>query len=554
MKSYNSLQRTLFLLLLTSISPGLAFAGSATWNLNPTNVYWNTAANWTPATVPNGPNDIATFEISNITALSFSAANTEVNSIVFSGGASAFDIEVGSAGGPFLISGAGVVNNSGITQNFATVRDLSSGYGEIQFLNSAKAGVNTVYRIGEPTDHTVGSDLTDSFFWDNSSADHATLITETSSVYFVDNSTAAQATILNADGAYPAGHIWFEGNSTAGDAVITNAGSRKPGGAAGFTYFLGFASAGNATIVVEGGANGGPGAYVVFDQGSTIGQATIMAMGASGEGNGGLITIGKDSAGGDGRIMLFGNSKLDISFHHLSSGVTIGSLQGEGTVFLGANTLAIGSNNLSTTFTGKIRNGGSFGGNNGAFVKIGKGSLTLTNANTYGGGTTVSRGTLLVTNRNGSATGVGPVQVIGGTLGGNGIIAGPVTMGTGKAPTFLAPGNSSSTAVLTLQGSLTFNNQANYAVKVDGSAVDADEVIANGVTINGGTSITFTDIGGVTVQVGVTLPIINNISATPILGTFGNLADGSIVTVRNNKFQVNYEGGDGNDLVLVSVR
>jgi len=38
------------------------------------------------------------------------------------------------------------------------------------------------------------------------------------------------------------------------------------------------------------------------------------------------------------------------------------------------------------------------------------------------------------------------------------------------------------------------------------------------------------------------------------LGTFGNLADGSIVTVRNNKFQVNYEGGDGNDLVLVSVR
>jgi hypothetical protein len=30
-------------------------AASATWNLNPAGDDWNTAANWTPATVPNGP-------------------------------------------------------------------------------------------------------------------------------------------------------------------------------------------------------------------------------------------------------------------------------------------------------------------------------------------------------------------------------------------------------------------------------------------------------------------------------------------------------------------
>ncbi len=38
-----------------------AQAGSATWTLNPTSGDWNTAANWTPATIPNSPTDIATF-------------------------------------------------------------------------------------------------------------------------------------------------------------------------------------------------------------------------------------------------------------------------------------------------------------------------------------------------------------------------------------------------------------------------------------------------------------------------------------------------------------
>ena len=41
-----------------------AQAGSATWNLNPTSGDWNTAANWMPNTVPDGPNDIATFDVS----------------------------------------------------------------------------------------------------------------------------------------------------------------------------------------------------------------------------------------------------------------------------------------------------------------------------------------------------------------------------------------------------------------------------------------------------------------------------------------------------------
>src|SRR5690349_7673291 len=46
-----------------------SFAGSATWSANPVSGDWNTAANWTPATVPNGPGDTATFLTSNLTDL-----------------------------------------------------------------------------------------------------------------------------------------------------------------------------------------------------------------------------------------------------------------------------------------------------------------------------------------------------------------------------------------------------------------------------------------------------------------------------------------------------
>src|SRR5712691_8644028 len=61
--------------LVFSLTNQLTFAGSATWNLNPATGDWNTAPNWTPATVPNGASDIATFAISNQAAISLSASN-----------------------------------------------------------------------------------------------------------------------------------------------------------------------------------------------------------------------------------------------------------------------------------------------------------------------------------------------------------------------------------------------------------------------------------------------------------------------------------------------
>jgi len=47
--------------------------------------------------------------------------------------------------------------------------------------------------------------------------------------------------------------------------------------------------------------------------------------------------------------------------------------------------------------------------------------------------------------------------------------------------------------------------------------------------------------------------VISNTAASPIVGTFHNLADGAVVLVNGNNLQASYSGGDGNDLTLTVV-
>jgi hypothetical protein len=66
---------------------------------------WNTPANWNPATVPNGPSDVATFSVSNQTNVSVTSSIT-LDSIVFQPDASAFTISTSSEFASVLINGA----------------------------------------------------------------------------------------------------------------------------------------------------------------------------------------------------------------------------------------------------------------------------------------------------------------------------------------------------------------------------------------------------------------------------------------------------------------
>jgi hypothetical protein len=73
-----------------------ALAQDATWLLNPGSGNFNTAANWTPATVPKGTaffgtsNTTNLFGTSNTTNLSFTPSTTNVGGFTFNAGAYTF--------------------------------------------------------------------------------------------------------------------------------------------------------------------------------------------------------------------------------------------------------------------------------------------------------------------------------------------------------------------------------------------------------------------------------------------------------------------------------
>ena len=148
----------------------------------------------------------------------------------------------------------------------------------------------------------------------------------------------------------------------------------------------------------------GNGGQIVFNNTSTAGHATIisagddlMAPGAAelssmihrlpkalswslmevcyADRSGGII-FNDMSTGGTARVQVSRgfpskapNGYLDISGHQ--SGVTIGSIEGDGDIFLGANDLTVGTNNINTVFSGFLIGG------SGSLAKVGNGVLTL---------------------------------------------------------------------------------------------------------------------------------------------------------------------------------
>ena len=89
-----------------------SLAGSATWSSDPTSGDWNTPANWMPNTVPNSATDVATFAGSNVTALSISDTDVDLDSAVFNKGAPPCTLT--DEGYTLTFSGAGIINDSGV--------------------------------------------------------------------------------------------------------------------------------------------------------------------------------------------------------------------------------------------------------------------------------------------------------------------------------------------------------------------------------------------------------------------------------------------------------
>jgi autotransporter-associated beta strand protein len=578
-------------------------AGSATWNSNPVNNHWNKAQNWMPAVVPNGPDDVATFATSNLTDVVLGAPDyvysiVTVAGIVFQAGASAYTITVMpvvGADSTLSFDGAGIVNNSGITQNLVAANsgETPADAGRIDFENSSSAGANVVITNQGNASPVVPYGASTAFL-NTSSAANATIVNEGATVNgtvyggftdLLDYSSSENATFINNPGTVsgaaaghtliqtflPGGNLststfianpamvpgaeggWVEMDvgTCAGTSFIAN-GATVADCQAGQIYAYG-AENGTGLGVATYTGNGGNGTNA---QGGLIDvfnlplsdQTVVIANPGTNGGLGGTILIEGDPVLDPCQFQVFGNGTLDLA--NATGNIAIGSLSGSGIVLLDGHTLAAGSNNFDTIFSGVIQE-------TGALTKAGTGTLTLAGANTYSGATTVSAGTLLASNTSGSATGTSAVNVNAGTLGGKGIIAGATTIGTGSGTgAFLAPAAGSTTqATLTIQNALTFKADATYTYtfKAKRNRARTDKVIANGVTINSGASIALSGQTQRGLRQGLVLTLISNTSANPISGTFANLPDGGIVTINGNNFQASYSGGDGNDLTLTVV-
>jgi len=231
--------------------------------------------------------------------------------------------------------------------------------------------------------------------------------------------------------------------------------------------------------------------------------APNVYLGATSGGNPTTLLLGGPTAGTEGGITIstaLNNNTLVVQYGN-SGTVTIGGQNTSGVNIWGCNfTLGSGANNgksvtLLAATGGEVDFTGAFlknGSDTTAGITVGDathgGTVKITGANTYGGGTTVSGGKLLVNNTSGSGTGSGAVTVQNtATLGGSGTISGAVTVNSGGT---LSPGVTT-IGTLTINNNLTLSGVANFRLNKTGSTLTSDQVAgATSVTAGGTLNVT----------------------------------------------------------------
>jgi len=203
------------------------------------------------------------------------------------------------------------------------------------------------------------------------------------------------------------------------------------------------AGADNAALETSGtfsrtlGTGGGQVAWMTNSSGGFAAQGAALNI----QLNAGTSTMNWGSTGsfvGTGARLIFGSAKAD-NVVDFQNGLNLNGA---------SRTIEVLDNSASTADFAQISGVVSGAGASSTLVKTGLGVLTLTNANTYAGGTIVNAGTLLINNTTGSGSGFGTVAInAGGTLGGSGVISGATTIASGAT---LSPGNS--------PGNLTFGD------------------------------------------------------------------------------------------------
>ncbi len=286
--------------------------------------------------------------------------------------------------------------------------------------------------------------------------------------------------------------------------------------------------------------------------------------------NAGTLTLGDNAGAGTGSIALANGTTL-------AAGVT-GLTVANAIALTGASTIDSGTGTF--TLSGVISGTGSF-------TKVDTGTLVLTGANTYSGGTTVTAGTLQGSTTSlqgnitdnaavvfsqagagtyaGNLTGTGSLTVTGGgnvTLSGANIYSGTTTVGGGSTLTTGAAGTGigdssdvtvgagSTLAITTTEtigslagsGNVTIGTSLttggnNHSTTFSGPITGADliKVGTGTMTLTGASTLTQLDVNGGTLDIGATTGSVNTGAGNANVGAAGTLTvDGGLTTTTLN--------------------
>jgi autotransporter-associated beta strand protein len=469
-----------------------ALAQDATWlaAVPGTNLF-SDPANWSPVGVPTGT---AFFDTSTVTAIS-NSTNVSLGGFTFNAGASAYTITNNNT---MIVTGAGIVNNSGQTQNFinnvqfefhgssTAGNSVFANTSELAFFDTATAGNAAITNffdlifVGSSTagNATIDNRSTTHFYF-TSNAGAASIVNNASrTVNFHDNSSAASSVITNS------GNLNFLDSSTAGNAKITN----------GFLLtFFNNSTAGNAEITNNVGQT------VAFRNNSTAGNAVIVN-------NGGLNFV-EFATGGNATLITNSGGITDFSFSTGPNGdgkLSAGSIAGAGSYVLGTNELTVGGNNSSTAVSGVISGSGSL-------VKTGTGTLTLSGANTYAGGTTITGGAVSIAAEANLGAAGGALTLNGGVLQvtGTGLtqLARNIVFGANGGGFDIADAGNTFTVTQSLSGTGALSKAGAGTLVLSGANTYTGATTVAGGTLRAGAAGSFSAASAFTVASGATLDL-----------------------------------------------